>query len=385
MTRYIVAREHSRIMTVQHQRIVHMIQAFVIGGGESLALQLARHQLAEGHDVNVVALESTGPMRPVFEAVVPHVYQVERMRKSFDPSIYARLLRFFYRYRPTVVHTHDPKSLIYAAAPARAVGATLIHTKHGVRVGVDRPRQALLMRGTARFVNALVAVSDEVARVTLRDREAVAGTIHTIRNGVDLSRFENARDEHSAVRAELGIPQDARVVGTVGRVVPVKDHSTLLRAMEPHLGRDTHLVIVGEGDALPEVRAHVDSMREGRSVHLLGARQDIPRLMGAFDIFALSSVSEGLPMVILEAYACKLPVVSTDVGGVPAVVRDGVTGLTCPVGDPSAMADRLGRLLADPDLARSLGGRGYELVRAEYSMGDTAKAYMDLYRRARNH
>lgn len=370
-------------MDVEHQRIIHVIQWFVIGGGETLALQLAGQQLAEGHDVNVVALESTGPMRPVFDAVVPHVYQVERMCAGFDPTVYARLMRFFARYRPTIVHTHDPKSLIYAAGPARALGAAVVHTKHGVRVGVERRRQALLIRGAGRCVNALVAVSDDVARVTRRDGEVVASKLNTIRNGIDLARFARAREERAAVRTELGIPHDARIVGTVGRVVPVKDHSTLLRAMEPHLGQDTHLVVVGDGDAMPAVRAQVDSMRERRCVHLMGARRDIPRLMGAFDIFALSSVSEGLPMAILEAYACKLPVVSTNVGGVPAVVRDEVTGLTCAAGDDLAMADQLGRLLADPGLATSLGISGYELVLAEYSLGETAAAYMDLYRRAR--
>lgn len=362
-------------------RIIHVIQWFEIGGGETLALQLTRDQVAAGHEVHVIALQARGPLKAAFEAAASAVYVVVRNKNSFEPRVYGRLLGYFRRHRPQVVHTHDPQSMIYAAGPARALRAGVVHTKHGIEVGVTRRRQRFLLRAAGRCVGALVAVSDDVAESTRQAREIPARRVHFVRNGVDLARFAEIRSERHAVRRELDIPLDARVVGTVGRVAPVKDHATLVRAMAPLLGPACHLVIVGDGEEMANLRTQVDALANGQFVHLLGARHDVPRLLASFDVFALSSVSEGLPLAVLEAFACRLPIGATAVGGVPDVVKEGETGLLAPASDPNALGHQLQRLITDPKLAQEIGERGYALVCERYSMAETARAYMKLYAR----
>lgn len=361
--------------------VAHVVQWFEVGGGEFMALHLAGKQAAAGHRVMALALRpGEAPMADKFEELGVSVYTIKRSRPGLDPTLYARLLAFFLRHRPDVVHTHDPHSMVYAAAPARAAGAAVVHTKHGVVVGAETRRQGLLMRGVALFIDAVVAISDDAAAVARDNREIAAHKVRVIENGVDVSRFVAASEERAAVRAELGIPEEAWVAGTVGRLDALKDHAMMIRAMEPLLGDDTHLVIVGDGAKMSELRAQVEGLANGRAVHLLGMRHDVPRLLGSLDLFALSSISEGLPLALLEAMACGLPVVATTVGGVPDVVQEGETGLLSAASDHRAFGENLARLRRDEELCRSMGARARELVTDRYSMDHTAAQYMTLYR-----
>jgi glycosyltransferase involved in cell wall biosynthesis len=140
-------------------------------------------------------------------------------------------------------------------------------------------------------------------------------------------------------------------------------------------------VILGYGEELPTLKARLGVLPDPRWVHLLGARRDVPRLYAAFDVFALSSRTEGLPLVILEAMASGVPVVSTAVGGVPGVITDGATGLLCPPEDVAALGARLERLRAEPHLAEALRARALERVHAEYSLDSMVVRYLALYER----
>jgi glycosyltransferase involved in cell wall biosynthesis len=169
------------------------------------------------------------------------------------------------------------------------------------------------------------------------------------------------------------------VVGTVGRLWPEKGHPFLLRAVEPLLGRDFHLIIAGDGPEARKLAQAVGALSRPGSVHLLGARTDIPRVLAALDTFVLSSVREGLPLVIPEAMAAGLPVVSTAVGGIPDVVADGETGYLVDYDDDGALRERLRALSDDPDRARTLGRRGREVALDRYSCRRMVEDYLSLY------
>jgi glycosyltransferase involved in cell wall biosynthesis len=349
-----------------------------MGGQERVALDLAIQQRASGHHVLAVSL-APGPEGPLAADFRLHEAVVGSVPKGngFDPSLFGRLAKWFRRERVDVVHTHNPQPLIYGAPGGKLARAAVVHTKHGANP--DAPRRLWLRRAAARFVDAYVAVSDITAETARRNRDCAPGKLRVISNGIDLSRFHPDDQARREVRAELGISEDAWVMGTVGRLAPEKDQALLLRAMEPLLGEGVHVVVVGSGPEEGRLHAIAESMRERRSVHLVGARRDVPRLLSALDVFALSSKTEGLPLVIPEAMAAGLPIVSTAVGGIPNVVDEGETGWLVPAGDVGALRRRIAEVAADRALARQCGGRARQVALQRYSAERMARDYMALY------
>jgi glycosyltransferase involved in cell wall biosynthesis len=358
--------------------IVHVLTSFGVGGGERVALDLAIGQRARGHDVSVLSLdgEPDGPMAAEFVAAGIAVGRVAK-HDGLDYTLVPRLARELHARGADVVHTHNPLPLIYGVPAARLVGAKTVHTKHGYNQGSRG--QALLRRGAARFVHAFVAVSEATARAAAAQHDVSSRRLHTIVNGIRLDRYTPDPDARAAVRVELGLG-DAWVVGTVGRLDPAKNQAMLIRAMAPRLSSRLRLVIVGDGPLKEELEAEVARLPEPRWVVLAGRRMDVPRLMPAFDVFALSSGSEGLPLVILEAMAAGLPIASTAVGGIPDVIEDGVSGVLAPV-DAVAFGEALDQLAADPARAKEMGRRGRERVLGHYSAERMVDAYLELYRR----
>jgi glycosyltransferase involved in cell wall biosynthesis len=271
--------------------------------------------------------------------------------------------------------------LIYGAPAGKLAGAALIHTKHGRNP--DSLRRRWLRRAAAKLVDAYVAVSPSTAAVARENDDCDEARLHVIANGIDVTAFTLGASVRCAVRDELGIPRDAWVVGTIGRLAPEKDQAALVRAMVPLLDEKRRLVIVGDGAERISLDDLVRSLERGRYVHLTGARRDPARLLAAFDVFALSSCTEGLPLVLLEAMAAGLPVVSTDVGGIGDVVEHERTGFLVPRTSMARFADELLRLYRNPDLARKVGMTARHAVRNTYSVERMANDYAALYATAR--
>ena len=367
-------------------RIAHVLPTFGMGGQERVALDLGVGQQARGHRVLAVSLAegTVGPLADEFRA---HGIDVETRTKwprriGVDVTLPARLAALFRRRRIDVVHTHNPQPLIYGAPAGKLAGCATVHTRHG-----DTPDPRLrktLSRVCAAFADAYVAVSEETASSARQGRFVDDRKLQVIRNGIDLSRFDPARPARAEVRRELGIAEDAFVVGTVGRVVSDKHHALLVEAMRPLCARGAQLVVVGDGELLPALRAEVAALPERAAYHLLGTRRDAPRLMAAFDVFCMSSRNEGLPLVILEAMASALPIVSTAVGGIPNVVTDGESGLLVRSDDREALGAALARLRDDRALAGRLAAAGRALALREYSSEVMVDRYLAVYARLRS-
>jgi glycosyltransferase involved in cell wall biosynthesis len=366
--------------------IAHVLPTFGMGGQERVALDLGVGQQKRGHRVVAVSLAegTTGPLADEFRA---HGIDVETRTKwpqrvGVDLSLPPRLAALFRRRRIDVVHTHNPQPLIYGAPAGKLAGCATVHTRHG-----DTPDPRLrktLARMCARFADAYVAVSEETAASARAGRFVDDRKLAVIRNGIDLSRFDPARPARREVRQELGIPEGAFVVGTVGRVVSDKHHALLVEAMRPLCRAGAHLVIVGDGELLGGLRAEVAALPERDAFHLLGTRRDAPRLMAGLDVFCMSSRNEGLPLVILEAMASELPLVSTAVGGIPNVVSDGETGLLVRSDDAAALTAALLRVRDDRALAARLAAAGRSLALREYASDVMVDRYLALYARLRH-
>jgi glycosyltransferase involved in cell wall biosynthesis len=358
--------------------IVHVLSSYGVGGQERVALDLAIGQKARGHDVSVLSLAPPpdGAMADEFAAAGIPVGRVVK-RDGLDATLVPRLASALLDRHADVVHTHNPLPLIYGAPAARLAGAAAIHTKHGINPGSLGSRW--LRRAAAGFVHEFVAVSATTAEQARVQHDTTPDKLHTIPNGIRLERYAPDPEARAAARVELGVG-DAWVVGTVGRLDPIKNQAMLVRAMAPILSSQVRLVIIGEGEARPEIEAAIAALPEPRWVVMAGRRMDVPRLIHAFDVFALSSSSEGLPLVVPEAMAAALPIVTTGVGGLPDVVDDRVTGRIVPVEEP-ALAAALAELAADRDRARAMGARARSEALRRFSSDRMVDAYLALYER----
>lgn len=365
-----------RPLTAGRLQVVHVLQWLEVGGGESVALSLARWQRAQGQRVGVVAFAG-GPLAAELERSGIELTLLHK-RPGLDLRLMLRLAAFFARTRPAVVHTHDPQSLIYAATVARGCGARVIHTKHGDTV--DRLRRLALQRLAAGAVQHFVAVSPSAAATARRRHEVAAAKLRVITNGIDTTGVGSAGADRARLCQELGLPPHARLIVAVGRLEPEKDPELLLRAAAPLLAADVQLVWVGDGSLAERSRKLAAALSPQGWLRLVGLRRDVPRWLAVAEVFALSSRTEALPLALLEAMAAGLPVVATRVGGVPQLVEHERTGLLVDAGDEAGLREALARLLADPPAARRLGDAAREVVATRYSLATMAEAYAALYR-----
>lgn len=360
--------------------IVHVLSSFGVGGQERVALDLAIGQKARGHKVSVISL-APPPDGALAEEFRSHGIEVDRVVKrpgGIDPTLVPRLARVLRAHDADVVHTHNPQPLIYGAPAARLTGAAAIHTKHGINPGSRG--HLLLRRAVAQLTHAFVAVSDTTEQQARAQKDAPERRLHMIANGIRLDRYHPDADARTSIRAELGLG-NAWVVGTVGRVDDNKNQRLLIRAIAPLLSDDVRLVIVGDGPDRQALAAEVAAMPQAKWITLTGRRMDVPRIMPAFDVFALSSKSEGLPLVVPEAMAAALPIVTTNVGGLPSVVDDGKTGLLVPV-DEAALRAALQSLATDRERARRMGRDARDAALLRYSADRMVDAYLQLYEQA---
>ena len=355
-------------------RIVHVVWSLNLGGQERFILNLSRALLARGHEVSVVVMTEGGSLRAQFEGI--ELIDVVQ-GAGFDAGLFARMASALRERRPDVVHTNNPGPLMYGAFAARgAFVRRVVHTKHGAN-NVYTPRSLLFARAAVRTLSAFVAVSSQTSEVARTLERVPSRILHVIPNGVPLDQFGADPVARARVRAELGIPENAVVVGTVGRLVVEKDYPFLVRSMAPLLSHDVRLVLVGDGDQRAAIEAAIPAASRA-FVHMTGVRADVPALFASFDVFALSSKTEGLPLVIPEAMASVLPIVATSVGGIPGIVPRSV-GRLVPHGDERAMREALGELTGSRETRTALGQAAHAYAHARFSLDQMTTAYERLY------
>ena len=319
-------------------------------------------------------------------AVLDPRVPVHELRKSSgrDLGLVPRLAALLARERVDIVHSHNWQTFFYTVAAASLAGVSLrVHGLHGREAEAPSARQIRLSRWLARRVSRLIAVSNDLGRELVKDWGVPAERVSVIPNGVDLDGFAHPGPVEG-LREELGLAPEHRVIMTVGGLRPVKDYPTLIRAFaRVHAARpEARLVIVGGergGGSQGELAALAVSLGVGGAVLFPGVRQDVSRLLALSEIYVNSSVFEGMSNTILEAMAASRPVVATDVGGNPELVRHGVNGFLVPPRDEAALAERLAELLADPALIKAQGAAGRGLVESEHAMGRMVAAYEDCY------
>ena len=337
----------------------------------------------------------------------PHVYCADRRNagdwfkelrrrgfriKLFRPTKGCNPLGFFVAlgllrgYQIVHFNKTHPRNCLSAIVAARASGADLvIATEHLAMVPVShfpfgRQIVTLLVRITNRFIEKTIAVSELSREMLIKNYGMRPSKIVTIRNGIDLARFD-VRSDVEAVRAGLGIRAEDRVGVMVSSFVPRKGHRCALRAMAA-IRREVprfRLILAGNGPLEHEIRAEIEKLGMSDAVVFAGFRRDIPAVLAASDLLLLPSEEECLPLVILEAMASRLPVVASDVGGISEAVENGVTGRLIKPGDAEGLARAVIEILGEPERAQAMGRAGRRRVEVEFAAERCAGAVFRLY------
>ena len=364
---------------VRRPCVAQVVLSFGRGGLETMAVGLAGALAKRGLRSVIIALDEGGELQPVLDAagVESHVLGGRRLR---DPRYHWRLARLLRRVRPDVVHSHNFAAFLHTAVARRlAFVPRMVHTEHAFEYVTGTSYHGWI-RGASRGCKAFVVVGERILPF-FRDTVGVpTERLRVIPNGVDLASFQPQTDTRE-VRQELGIPADAFVVGSAGRLAPEKDLATLVRAVADarRERNDLCLVFVGDGVERPALEALTSELGLSERVRFLGWRRDVSRVVSALDLFVLSSENEGLPLAVLEAMALGVPVASTPVGDLPVVVQDGVSGRLFSVGDSSALARVILEVAADAARRRSLAVAGRQVVERRYDHEVMVDGYLDAY------
>jgi glycosyltransferase involved in cell wall biosynthesis len=306
---------------------------------------------------------------PASQLLAEQGFPVEHLgRGRFDPRLLTDLVAVARRRDARVLHVHGYAAADFGRLAARRVGAALVLHEH-----FADPRmpayQALADRLLARLTDRAIAVSGSTRDFLVRERFVPAERVRLIWNGAPLDEFRPvSADAARAARAALGLPADALVAGIVGRLSAQKGHRYLLEAA-PRLFAacpGARLLVVGDGDLAPALQQQAASLGIADRVVFAGHRTDIPAVLGALDVFCISSTYEGTPLALFEAMAAGKAIVSTAVDGCREVLEGGVTGLLVPPADPAALGEALARVAQDAALRRSLA----EAARAASSRYD---------------
>jgi len=339
------------------------------GDLETEAVQ-ANVNTARGHHVRLICLR----------------HLVRDLNPFSDIIAFFSLLNIIWSEKPHIVHTHTSKAGIlgrWAAWFCRV--PIIVHTPHGhVFWGYFNPRQTrlfiLLERWTAGITNAILTLTPQEKEDHLRFRIAPEEKFTVIHSGVDLRTFRADLYQPSEAKALLGIPPEMTVVGTVGRLTPVKGQEALIRAASGLIRREEKifLVLLGDGELRRDLEELSFRLDIAGYVRFLGWRPDVARVMAACDIFCLPSRNEGMGKVLVEAMAMGKPIIASSIGGITDIVRSGENGILVPVGDAAAWAEAIARLCRDPEKRRRMGDAGMQMA-PRYSSEEMIKRIDQMY------
>jgi glycosyltransferase involved in cell wall biosynthesis len=353
---------------LSHRRkVLHVTFGLDVGGQEKLLAELARLADRTRFLLRFVSLGSRGVVGDDIERLGWTVTPLE-LPSGLRPSLFVKLVHIIRRWRPDVVHTHDPRALFYAASAAALTRVSLlINTRHGKDFGAT-PRQLAIGRRLARLVHGYVCVSDDVMAQCLAEGIARERLI-TIKNGIDLDRF-----------AFMGPRRDGPIVA-VARLSPEKDIANLIRAtaVAASLVPGLRVEVAGAGPCLEGLQRLAADLGVEGCIAFLGAVSDVSGVLARARALVLPSRSEGIPLTVLEAMASGLPVVATRVGGLPEVVADRLTGLLVPPADPAALAAAVVQMWNDPIACDGMGRAGRRRAEELFDVRRMVREYEALY------
>lgn len=367
--------------------VMHLTYALDVGGLETLLVDCINRMPADQYRHVVVCLTRSSAFAERITQPGVEVYALNKA-PGLGLGTHVAFWKLARRLRPTILHTYNLAAMEYAFTATLAGVPVRVHAEHGRDTSDPQglnPKHNFLRRRLAPFIDCYVPVSEDLNTWLGQVVGIAPAKTLFIKNGVDTDKYQPGPRNVDGSAAPWA--KDHFVIGTVARVSDIKNHRGLvdafirLRAMLPEQAAHLRLSIIGDGPLLPALREQVAMAGLQDVVWLPGARSDVARLVPAFSVFALPSLAEGTPVSLLEAMACALPVVASNVGGIPEVVTEQVEGSLVPPQDVEALANALARYAASPALATAHGRAGRTRIVQQYSMAAMVSAYTGLYAR----
>lgn len=368
-------------------RLSHLIKVTGLSGAENHLLTLLSGLQARGHEPRLLLLVEPGrPAEEVVAAAEARGIPTERMPiyADLDPTLPVRLVRRLRALRPDVAHTHLLHADLHGIPAARLAGVPVVVTsRHNddafrVRPGIRQVNRWLWGR-----VDAGIAISEAVARFSIDVEGAPPERLVTIHYGLPPAPQERREASRAALRAALGLPADALLIGTVCRLIEQKGLPFGLDAFARIADRfpSAHLALTGDGPLRGALEAQAAALGIAGRTHFLGWRAETAPIFAGLDIFLMPSLWEGFGLVLLEAMAQGVPVVGSAVSAIPEVVVHGETGLLVLPRDVAGLADSLAALLGDPARRESLGAAGRARLETHFSPARMVDETLALYER----
>lgn len=367
--------------------VVHVIHRLDTGGMENGLVNLINHMPPERYRHAIVCLQGYTDFRQRIQRGDVEIYDVNKCN-GHDFGAYRRLHKILRELKPAILHTRNLSALESQAIGAAARVKGRVHGEHGRDIydlHGKNLKYNLLRKAVQPLVGHYIAVSRDLAHWLIDTVGVPSRKVTQIYSGVDSVKF-HPRD---GARAPVGPPgfagKDDIVIGSVGRLAPVKDFPTLilafhyLRKLWPEGYARLRLVIVGDGPMRPECERLIAELDLADRILLIGDRSDVWELMHAMDLFAMSSLGEGISNTILEAMASGLPVIATEVGGNPELVSPGKTGTLIPPADPEKMAQALLAYVSDPARMAQEGRAARAEIETRFSMDAMVRGYLGVY------
>ncbi len=366
-------------------RVIHLSKMTGMAGSEGHLLILLAGLRARGLDAQLwILVESNNPVQSVVDQAIQRGIPVRRVAipHHLSPGLWKRLQAEFRAARPDVVHTHLLHADLYGIPAARwAQVPVVISSRHNDDKFRSLLPVRLLNRGLWRLCDAGIAISEAIRRFSIEVEGAHADQVTTIRYGLDPADLSVSAATPVDLRASLQLPPNTVIIGSVCRLIEQKGLTYALRAfaqVAPDIP-DTHYVIVGDGNLRASLEAEARHLNIADRVHFLGWREDAREIMAGFDVLLAPSLWEGFGLVLLEAMAHSLPVISTQVSAIPEVVADGETGWLVPPADPAALASALRIALLSPAERRARGAAGRRRLESYFSVDRMVDQTLAVY------
>ena len=364
---------------------VYRLASYLHQQGHETTIVYGQADPGEGQLFDYIDKNACGFLRVEIRGLVREISFFQDMRAFFS------LAKFFWKERPDIVHTHTSKAGCLGRLAAFITRVPIvIHSSHGTIVhGYFSPRKTKILiqveRWLKKITHYIVPVTELVRQELLQYSMAYPEKSVTIHAGFDLSGFKNIDSSRGALRREININAGTSIVGTVARLVPVKALDDLLRAAKIILDKKSNVcfVIAGDGESRKSLERLAKELGIDEKVIFLGFRSDLVVLYASFDIVVVSSLNEGCPASILEAMAANVPVVATNVGGVPDIIKSGFTGLLVSPRNPQQLADSVLHLVENANYRKELAHNAKDTAYREYSIevsaARTEKLYLQLH------
>ncbi len=311
---------------------------------------------------------------------------VRKINLFYDFKAFVTLVKIFREERPHIVHTHTSKAGVlgrWAACLAKI--PVIIHTPHGhVFWGYFNKWKTsfyiFLERLTAHITDKIITLTEQEKKDHLRFKIASEDKFLPVHSGVDLDKFFNVSIDSAEMKRNLGIPGNAFVVGTAGRLISIKGHRYLIEAAKEIVATkpDINFLFLGDGELQEELEKMASELSIRKNVRFLGWRPDVAEVISIFDIFVLPSLNEGMGKVLVEAMALGKPIVASNVGGIPDLIIQGENGLLVPVADPKALASGIEFLLKNPKKRKEMGEKGKKIA-INYGLDSMVQKIDQLY------